>query len=654
MKKLFYSVVITMSGCWPFIFGMHQNIEQKVTYAQPKTPSMQNGDDASLIGAMANIHIGEPRGKRAVEEKKEEASDDVEAMLTPVNQSRPSFVVNAPVYVSADEESDETDTEIDETTKFAQEDFNNPPFFIHPEKRGSVAILIEPSQVQINASSSLINSLCNKLEQQGFRNPNAQQQASDYVVANFGLNRPRSLSTRKNNLLIKECNNKVTTLIQCRVFGMLWDLPWMRRMANGSLKPSSYAEVKSFYQQLKKKDLQKARKFRRDLENNRALALRRLVPYRALRENVKNHAMTRGLVQLSRDKHPGSHIYLFFCDADTINFNGCFTTYTRLAQEHAIEPITAMTSGYMFANNGEQDPMIMLANELDMCVRDATARIVPRGVYYPEPSLCILVANGKDTVEEHFEKGGECDYTSPQESPIILEQVARRASTAFVFRFEDSLVTAIPHRATTYKTKTKSGASKALAFNAKVDSSINKFQDWSMHDLANITVNMAQSHASSRSWATNVLNAFEVEGEIDVIFMFPPDKPGKTIGIEDTLFIKINNKKTIRDMAISLLSRLFNSYDPKTLAGDGAILRMLLSDHARYQAMIKDVIPANNSARQECADAAWEIVDAPMSRSFFKSLLSVLLKNCDAKLVDAAAKNAGQAIWNTLSQRLAH
>lgn len=663
MKKLLY--VITMIAIWiPSMFGMHAASKKKVTTAvqttlpEHKTKKLPGSVDTSLVEQLAHTHISAPKNQEVVQETKEEKSDEPLATVTPIKpyRERPSFVANAPVYVPSNDESDETDSETDDTFEFTQEDFDNPPFSINGEKRGTVAILIKAPHIQSNTvQPSCIQPLCDKLSQHGFVEPHAQQQAIECVSATFGLNRPRSLSLRKNKLLKQELNKKITTHLHYRVFGMLWDFPWMKKKADGPFSISSYKEVKSFYQQLKKIDLQKARTFRRNVENNAARTIRRIVPYRSLRETVKNNDLTKELVQIARKNNPQAPVYLFFCDGDTIDFNGCFTAYTQLVQEKAHIP-TAMTTGYMFALNNDQHPMITFANELDMCVREATAQFIPRGVYYPEPSLCILVIEEEISVDESFERGSERDYSASQESPIILGQVAQRAHATFIFGFHHPLITATPLRATTQKAKTRDGKQNLLKFDAEFNSSSTTFENWSMHDLTNCTFNTAQSHASGRNWAINILNAFEMESNVDVLFLFPPCEEGKTIGAEDVLPFKVKNKSIVRDMVISLLSRLFNSYNPISLAnGNVEELKTMLSDHDKYQEKISSgMIPANNESTRKRAADTWEIVDAAMRLSFFKHLLSDLLKDCDADAIDAAARNAGQAMWNLLSKRLAH
>jgi hypothetical protein len=64
------------------------------------------------------------------------------------------------------------------------------------------------------------------------------------------LNRPLSLSTRKNNILIKELEYKTESVIAHKKSGIFWEFNWYQK---GSTKVG-YDTVKSFYKKLKRYD----------------------------------------------------------------------------------------------------------------------------------------------------------------------------------------------------------------------------------------------------------------------------------------------------------------------------------------------------------------------------------------------------------------
>ncbi len=561
-----------------------------------------------------------------------------------INPSDPCFVANIPAYVPSDSEG-ETDSEEEKAEyEFSEQEFINPPFKIDYEKRGKcLPPLANPKESKVKHSHTkpgVVESLTQKLAREAFIE-NQDQSRLKHLAVVIGLNRPRSLSARKNRVLETELDKPVDSKLTVKWFAMFWDFPWERTdktKYKSRINPPTYEEVANFYKQLKRKNPKKARQFRRESENNPGHSRRRMVPYRSIRELIKNHPLTKDLTNLFRINNALSNVYLFFCDADTILFNGCFSVYTQMAQQ-AKKPIHVMTSGYLFDS---ENKMIRLACELDMNVREATAKYFPQGVYYPEPSFCILILPGNGSILESFEDG-KSDYESPQESPIILKQVsAFRQNASFTFVFQNPLHTKTPERATTNKAKTK----KPLIFSAIFDKSTNKFSNWTMQDLINITKNSAQSHAHGRSWAINVLNGLKLHNKSTV-------KDGsKDIRFPDgTCFtIKEQVGSVIRDIAISLLSRLFSSFDPISQAeGDTAKLIAILS--SPYTSSGK--IPSKEGEKRTREKALWAKIDGIASLTELKVILSQILINPDdVNSILLAAESAGRAIHKVLSENL--
>jgi hypothetical protein len=584
---------------------------------------------------------------------------DSPAAEAPATPPMPCFVANIPAYVPSDSETDDTDSESD-TGKytFSDEDFTTPPFCIDYKKRGKVLShsltrkKTDKAKVGATQSSGITQSLTTKISQEAFLATSDQtlkKQQLDHLSVIIGLNRPRSLSSRKNRLLEEELEKTVSAELQVRYFAVFWDFPWKRinpAKNKSSGNPPSYEEIRSFYQQLKKKDAARARQFRRNTENSKDRS-RRMVPYRRIREMIKNHELTRELVHIFRQTNPTANIYLFFCDADTSLFNGCFTTYTQVDLQTK-NKIGAMTTGYLFDSN---NPMIRLASELDMRVREATTKHLPRGAYYPEPSLCIMVPTESDSVPESFEEKTDdgADYEAPQESPIILKKVATRPDVLFVFAFQNPLITRTPERATTNKTKTKKGSKNSLEFSATFNKSTNKFDKWTMQDLVNITKNSAQSHAHARSWAINILNGLKLETKDTV-----KEKTKKIIFADGTTIeIKKRIGNVIREIAISLLSRLFKSYDPISIAEKNrATLILILT--STYEELIKsDIVPQKVNASRKSEKELWAAIDNISSRKDLKSILAQLIIEPNViDKIDLAARDAGKAIHTTLAAKL--
>ena len=584
---------------------------------------------------------------------------DSPAAEAPATHPMPCFVANIPAYVPSDSETDDTDSETD-TGKytFTDEDFTTPPFCIDYKKRGKVLShsltrkKTDTAKVGATQSSGIVQSLTEKISQEAFlptSDKTLKKQQLDHLSVIIGLNRPRSLSSRKNRLLEEELEKTVTAELQVRFFAMFWDFPWARinpAKNKSSGNPPSHEEIRSFYQQLKKKDAARARQFRRNTENSKERS-RRMVPYRRIREMIKNHELTRELVHIFRQTNPAANIYLFFCDADTSLFNGCFTTYTQMDQQTK-NKIGAMTTGYLFDSN---NAMIRLASELDMRVREATTKHLQRGAYYPEPSLCIMVSPESDSVPESFEEKTDdgADYEAPQESPIILKKVANRPNVLFVFAFQNPLITRTPERATTNKIKTKKGTKNSLAFSATFNKSTNKFDNWTMQDLVNITKNSAQSHAHPRSWAINVLNGLKLETK-DTL----KEKTKKIIFADGTSFeIKKRIGNVIREIAISLLSRLFKSYDPISIANKNKQALILILSSTHEELIKSDIVLQKVNASRKSEKELWTAIDNITSRKDLKNILAQLIIEPNViDKIDLAARDAGRVIHSILAAKL--
>ncbi len=396
-----------------------------------------------------------------------------------------------------------------------------------------------------------------------------------------------------------------------------------------------YKKVRSFYKQFKRYNKIKARTFRRKNENHDTS--NRMVPYRHIRESVKNHVNTQELIREARKEPLISDVYLSFIDGDTVSFChpeklGIYTVYTNEYLNRTPRP-DVMSTGYEY-DIGDNDPLIIrFASTLDMRVRAVTSEYIQNGIYYPEPNVCIRVLSDKDSIKESFlGTKKEVEYESPSEAVLILKEVAKRLGFTTFFSRGNPLLTKVPPRAK----KNKSGA--LITSNATIKDS--KFHDWSWSDVVNVTRNVAQSHARGRDWAIHLLHQYECKGSVKL----------STSGDKN-----IHVTKYVRNIAISLLSRLFNSYDPVSIAENKAgenkeIFMDVLLD---YESLIEpENIPEGNEGKArkgKTNKAAWKMIDSYNTRTQVKNGLQAVLecKSTDIEAIENAAKAAGEAISKT-------
>ncbi|GAG13293.1 unnamed protein product, partial [marine sediment metagenome] len=272
-----------------------------------------------------------------------------------------------------------------------------------------------------------------------------------------------------------------------------------------------------------------------------------------LREYLRQHDITHELVAKHKENTQHAEVYLTFVDSDIVSFRGfgsypgVFSTCQSLYFEGQIEfeaSPAVLTTGYRFFS---QNPMIEFGTILDQAVRAATAAVIPNGVYYPEPFMPVLIPPGENTIPETFltEKR---NYETPMESPILMKRIMERESLSLSrFGPVNPVIVRTPERA--FRNK-RGSPLKFLATRNEAG----KLIHWTEKDFINITTNMTQTHACPRNWATNLLNAFDLRKKLSI-----RTKSG---------VIKIENGTIIRNIVISLLSRLFKSYDSISIARD--------------------------------------------------------------------------------------
>ncbi|KAA0719439.1 hypothetical protein E1301_Tti015946 [Triplophysa tibetana] len=147
------------------------------------------------------------------------------------------------------------------------------------------------------------------------------------------------------------------------------------------------------------------------------------IPYRKIRETIKDHEHTRNLVKHFRKDNLECIIYFCFFDADTVDFNHVLSSYIDVIHEHKYP--TVMSTGYVFPeHSGNREK-----SERDRQVRIKTAEHFPLGTYYPEPNFCVFLPLGEDTLPEKFDY--KRNYDNNMESPNLITQVKKRCKAVF-------------------------------------------------------------------------------------------------------------------------------------------------------------------------------------------------------------------------------
>lgn len=577
-------------------------------------------------------------------------------------QKPPHFVVNIPAYVPSDSEGESSDEDSGKKYTFAEEEFNNPPFRIKTEARGKLEDAIPVGDVQRvpGPGKQIQQRMLDKLDTEGLIGDQHGLDKKQRLSASFGFNRPRSLSTRKNNLLQRALTSDVKTPLETKRFGFFWNYQWEkgsmgRNSELGRFKLVTQEEVHSFYKQLKNRNPKAARDFRRGQENQPRNSM---VPYREIRELVKNHENTQALVRSARENLASNHrrdVYLSFIDGDTQSFHkegdkGIYAEYTDIYMDHKKAP-DVISTGYEYTSSDDH-PLIQFASLLDRRVRAATAKHVPNGVYYPEPNFCIRVQEDQTTVREKFieqkltptgkisKAKSALDYKSPNEATIILGEVAKRPGYQSIFGQKSPLLTTTPPRAKANKKGTP------LKFKAKPVTGI--FTGWIWQDVINVSRSVAQSHARGRDWARNMLHAYACVKSV-------------TINCKDGLNATLTDGAVIRNVTISLLSRLFNSYDPVSLAegakGNNEKFISILTNYEQYIADNK--VPTSEEERKSqekdkekrrVIQEFWQQVDGYNTREAINRGLAYLLPNANIDAIEHAARDSGKTIANTFKE----
>ncbi|MEC7030802.1 MAG: hypothetical protein VXW87_03985 [Pseudomonadota bacterium] len=433
------------------------------------------------------------------------------------------------------------------------------------------------------------------------------------------LNIPRSPSKTDNKRLAHELaattqrSDDRTAYIAC-----FWDpqAEWSHK-SKGRPKPKiNYRIIRQYYHYLKHTSPSLAKRF----FNQMITISNQMIPYRELREYCKNHPATLSYIQyFNQLSQP--NIYLYFCDSDFIklyenNQPGVLTVMSQSIKSQKTPP-DIIWGGYSY--HSESLSTLEFASTVDMIVRESTSKIIPFGVYIAEPSFAVRVI-GNALKESFCTK--ENDYKTPKESKILVDHIcdSRGPKTTSVFMKNGRVITPAPNRAQFNK------LGSPLKLSSKVSFKNGNLTNWLFDDLRTLFHCVSQSHAHPRDWALNLLYGLSLK---DTTSLF-----GHTI----------KNRKTIRDIAISLISRLYNYFNPLVMASlnqkaNQSPEEALLYVCDQYHLKLTRKIAPKVSQR---TDDLWVKIDGiSTKKGIIEALECVLLKESDGKKIEKAARSSG-------------
>ncbi len=413
--------------------------------------------------------------------------------------AKPFFVINTPMYVPVDEQSlaESSDEELD--GEYSLDDFKVLPYYIKSSDNAERGKLLKhnlhKSQFSYSAAPSFYRDpFLEKLKFEGW-----EAEFTGNAFAVIGLNRPRSLSSARNQALYNEFNRITTSNFPHEAMGFFWDRIWYKK-ENLNEKKVTYAEARKFYKQLKKVDRKSAEAFRKQNEGNGH------IPYQDIRDRLRESEEAVKIIRKIREKSPNTHVYFSLTDSDTKHFNGIYTEYENFVRNQSTPP-HVMSTGYEFSDdvqdyNDLTDDLaqnlanLSLASKIDRAVRIETAKLKPTGVYYPEPNTCILIPKTPMVYDKlpytflDYSVGNKGD----EESAMALRRVVASGNTRFAFIDGRPLITALPFRS--YKRVVSGGQFK---FSAEL-SNAKGYTEADLKNLAEIT----QSHFYYNLWARNL------------------------------------------------------------------------------------------------------------------------------------------------------
>lgn len=284
---------------------------------------------------------------------------DLEAQFSQLNLEDPvllpNYVINMPLKVDSDNEGSSSDEELDDT--FPTNAFKRPQdyFRLFPKpttsektRRGHLLKTRLSNPSDSVAKEDLLATFIGLLQRQA--KPSLQNRISVCV----GFNKMRSLSTRRNETVWRHLNTPTKTQIPVKKIGFLWDGVWQQQEPiSKKWTTVEFKTVRHFYKQLKHINPQRAESFRVTVEKNRG----HMVPYREIRDCIKNHSETKSLVRSSRDKNRSKDTYIVFLDSDTQSFRQTKDSpsfFEILDENYLTAPFTIASTGYTIQDRAQE------------------------------------------------------------------------------------------------------------------------------------------------------------------------------------------------------------------------------------------------------------------------------------------------------------
>jgi hypothetical protein len=340
--------------------------------------------------------------------------------------------------------------------------------------------------------SERIHHLLQLFEEQSFGTNvvTSKSEAEKRTAIVFGVNQVMSINVHCN-LVFQAAIDYLTTFssLPYRVVAFQWAPTWVIKTSVPNLYSLDIA-----FRLFRLHDPLKAEAFRLAFEGGNQL--REIIPYKRIRETLKNCDATALFVNTFAKKSPFSPLYYGVMDADPVAFKntnqeGLFSRYDTLIQRHQVIP-SAVTLGYTFYD--PQYPLIRLASEIDMIVRQAMSAAICFGAYFPEPGTFFKVKDpgALSRLHEISFLGG--NGATLENRRLIQNGVAAGIFTNGVFSYDGGIYTSTPSRAYTLKLK-------RLTYEP-TSSEIKQKQT-----LETLFGGLVQSHASAREWGESIYTA---------------------------------------------------------------------------------------------------------------------------------------------------
>ncbi|GAB5411651.1 MAG: hypothetical protein ChlgKO_07650 [Chlamydiales bacterium] len=541
---------------------------------------------------------------------------------------RCAFVVNIPMRVESDseEEYSSSDEEIDGS--FEEKVFEEPDkyFQLCPKRKNS--ILRGPVLAPISqCTSPATQSETEKTEEifNLFREEDQLLEGDLLPRAKLvlGLNKMRSLSRSRNRSLQKHLD-AYDPSIPVKKIAFFWNGIWQKKYGRQWLD-CSYEEVRKFYKQLKRKGLKKAQDFRSSVEGTKSLQ----IPFRELRDQIKNSPETINSAEELRELG-ARNVFLFFFDGDLQSLRsddsqGPFSIIDKHADEADI-----ISTGYTVRESSNIP--LELGVLADLVVREATAKIFPNGVYYPEPCTAIKIEDGKDTITENFSDGNS-NYTSPKEMPILIGKIlkARKLDPRWVMKFDSqgSIITTAPPRML-----------KQTKWDCRVNS-IGQLKLFNKSDIKRMR-RVSQTHYSSFHWPKYLLPALDVHSAVELFN------------------VRLETKAEVQRLTVGILSRIFKLHDPIEKALEVSKRKSLNFVESMNDILSRwhsecEMVPPLDKPKNPDTNVQKILEKIKNSKEKLRDALrAVMVSSNQARMVYFAANNSGNAIWELFNNNLWH